>query len=153
MKHIFWNLGLVVEMKTTELGLNSTNCLQQPVHLCHQWRMVIHIQSLCSSQTGIKGLDKSLSEILPRNHAIVFIILSRMRKHGLVQKQQKWYSQLVMHFQQSKKKLYWSSQKQSQQVLMTILKKSQWINISGAICNGLQHRSCHHCIDYHPGMV
>ena len=33
---------------------NTFNKLfEQPVHLCHQWRIVIHIQSLCSSQTGI----------------------------------------------------------------------------------------------------
>ena len=79
MKHIFWHLGLVLVMKTTELGIHSTNCLQQPVHLCHQWRMVIHIQSFCSPQTGIK--DK-ISQYLKFSHEImqqiVFIILSRM---------------------------------------------------------------------------
>ena len=53
-------------MKTTELGICSTNCLQQPVHQCHQWRMVIHIVVVSDRD---KGLDKSSSEIFPRNHA------------------------------------------------------------------------------------
>ena len=79
MKHIFWHLELVVEMKTTELGIHSTNCLQWVVHLCHQWSMVIHIQSLCLSQTGIKdwiSLNGKFSQEIMQQ--IVFIILSRI---------------------------------------------------------------------------
>ena len=49
MKHIFWHLELMVEMKTTELGIYSIHCLQKPVHQCHLW-----VPSLCLSLTGIR---------------------------------------------------------------------------------------------------
>ena len=60
-----------------------------------------------------KGLDKSLWEIFPRNHATncVHHIKQNVKSRfgDLVQKQQKWYSQLLVQFLQSKKKCYWSS--------------------------------------------
>ena len=79
MKHIFWHLESVVEMKTTELGICSIRCLQKPVHQCHLWRMFIHIPSLCLSLTGIKDLISNCPKI-PQGimQQIVFIILSRM---------------------------------------------------------------------------
>ena len=73
-KHI-----LALEMKTTEHGIHSIHCLQQLVHQCQLWKIVIHIQSLCLSLTGIKDwisdYPKFSQGIMQQ---IVFIILSRM---------------------------------------------------------------------------
>ena len=58
---------------------HSTNCVQWLVHIHHQWRMVIHIQSLCLSQAGIKdwiSLNWKFSQEIMQQ--VVFIILSRM---------------------------------------------------------------------------
>ena len=76
-KHIFEHLELVVEMKTTQLGIYSIQCLQKPV--CHHlWRMVIHIPSLCLSLTGLKDWISHYVKF-PQGimQQIVFIVLSR----------------------------------------------------------------------------
>ena len=77
--YIFWHLELVVEMKTTELGIHSIHCLQKPVCQCDLWKMVMHIPSLCLSLTGVKDwishCPKFSQGIMQQ---IVFIILSQM---------------------------------------------------------------------------
>ena len=79
MKHLVWHLELVMRMRTTELGICSMHCLQEPVQQCHLWKMVMHIPSLCLSPTGINDWIchclKFSQEIMQQ---IVFIILSRM---------------------------------------------------------------------------
>ena len=54
-------------------------CLQEPVHQCHLWKMVMHTPSSCSSLTGIKDWI-SHCPIFSQGimQQIVFIILNRM---------------------------------------------------------------------------
>ena len=78
-KHTFWHLELVVEMKTTELGIYSIHCLQKPVHQCHLWEIVMCIPSFCLSLTGIKDwISHCLKFLQGIMLQIVFIILIRM---------------------------------------------------------------------------
>ena len=52
-----------------------------------------------------KGLDKSLWEVFPQNHATNCVHhIKQNVKTLLVQKQQKWYSPLLLLFQQFKKR-------------------------------------------------
>ena len=61
-------LAFGISVGNTKVGIPSTTCLQWLVHLCHWWRMVIHIHSLCLSQTGIKDWISPWQRFFPNNH-------------------------------------------------------------------------------------
>ena len=78
-----------------------------------------------------KGLDKSLSEISPRNHATncVHHIKQNVKTwFGLNAMQQKWYSYLLPLFQQSKKETLLQQVKTKSANAYDYWKKYQWSN-------------------------
>ena len=109
-KHMFWHLELVVEMKTTKLGIHSTNCLQwfclsvSLVENGHSYSKFVFVSD------RDKGLDKSLAEIFPSNHAMNSVHhIKQNVKSRFGAKAAEMVFPIAHAFSMIKKKLYWSS--------------------------------------------
>ena len=145
--HIFWHLGIVVEMKTTEPWntfnkLFATACPSvSSVEDGHSYSKFVFVSD------RDKGLDKSLSEIFPSNHANCVHHIKQNVKTQFGPKAAEMVFPIANVFSAIQEETLLEQLRMKSTSAMTIWKKSQWSN--GGIWNGLQHGSCHHSTDYH----